>query len=592
MKNYILGTKQLPKATVEKFDKADMAYYNKIMANEPIAEKSFSVQELDFFFLKYLHKKYPHDSNISSIYTKLSADQNSFDGFNTPNIDDLTDYLKNIEEYKSEGRVNYHAIRRPLPKFDKIIMNPPFSGGQDIKHLLHAWTMLKHGGVLVAIVSDSAMKNSYARNKEFAAFLEENKATVEPLKQDTFKESGTPIATNLIVLEKKSEVPADNESELDQLKKSLLKADKGYQRKAAEAVIAWMQAGRNPNDTQNTKIVADAVHSRVKELQSLVDSVNADGELMQDEMIRDLVEEYNTFKRILELYEKWINEPQFPNGKELLDLTVKEIVWAYEDLVSKTEKLTQVAREKRKVLKAKLSSAKGELKKKLKEELDAVVAEIEFVERDFIELKYLQSFGSLFEYLSADLIKEGIDEEEIREMIIPEMYSAISDEASREHYWDMLYEDVWKDVVAIYKAEKEGIPLTYSKEANMHIPVCVSALVNYVLKTKKHPQAKLVAAGYLTDQPEDILPAWSVVFGDLDMSEDQIKAVFDCRCKVYIADDDKVLHHFILPYDIGPNQPAIAEQYFDKVLIALSQSPAEFLEYEAKLIFVLDLLKR
>jgi hypothetical protein len=109
MKNYILGTKQLPKATVEKFDKADMAYYNKIMANEPIAEKSFSVQELDFFFLKYLHKKYPENAEIKSIFDRLSTDQNnSFDGFNTPQDTGKQKSLKKaLKEIEKAPSVKY-----------------------------------------------------------------------------------------------------------------------------------------------------------------------------------------------------------------------------------------------------------------------------------------------------------------------------------------------------------------------------------------------------------------------------------------------------------------------------------------------------
>ena len=36
-------------------------------------------------------------------------------------------------------------------KFDRILMNPPFDHGEDLKHIRHALTMLKPGGVLVGI---------------------------------------------------------------------------------------------------------------------------------------------------------------------------------------------------------------------------------------------------------------------------------------------------------------------------------------------------------------------------------------------------------------------------------------------------------
>ena len=37
--------------------------------------------------------------------------------------------------------------------FDRIIMNPPFSKSQDAKHIIHAYSLLKDGGVLVSVAS-------------------------------------------------------------------------------------------------------------------------------------------------------------------------------------------------------------------------------------------------------------------------------------------------------------------------------------------------------------------------------------------------------------------------------------------------------
>lgn len=41
-----------------------------------------------------------------------------------------------------------------LDPFDRVVMNPPFSGGADMRHVSHACRFLKPGGVLVAIVAD------------------------------------------------------------------------------------------------------------------------------------------------------------------------------------------------------------------------------------------------------------------------------------------------------------------------------------------------------------------------------------------------------------------------------------------------------
>ncbi len=39
-------------------------------------------------------------------------------------------------------------------RFDRVAMNPPFSGGADIRHVEHALEFLRPGGVLVAIMAD------------------------------------------------------------------------------------------------------------------------------------------------------------------------------------------------------------------------------------------------------------------------------------------------------------------------------------------------------------------------------------------------------------------------------------------------------
>ena len=41
-----------------------------------------------------------------------------------------------------------------LGKFDRIIMNPPFSDAADIKHIKHAIAFLKPGGRLVALCAN------------------------------------------------------------------------------------------------------------------------------------------------------------------------------------------------------------------------------------------------------------------------------------------------------------------------------------------------------------------------------------------------------------------------------------------------------
>ena len=80
-----------------------------------------------------------------------------------------------------------------LGTFDRIIMNPPFENGVDIKHIKHAATMLRPGGKLVAICAGGPRQQ-----KEH-----EPLATAwEQLPQGTFTNSGTQVNTVLLVINK------------------------------------------------------------------------------------------------------------------------------------------------------------------------------------------------------------------------------------------------------------------------------------------------------------------------------------------------------------------------------------------------------
>lgn len=87
--------------------------------------------------------------------------------------------------------------------FDKIIMNPPFTKQQDVKHILHAWSFLNVGGRLVSIVSESPFFRENSLSMGFRNWLEENDAEVIELESGDFKESGTMVKTRIIVVDKK-----------------------------------------------------------------------------------------------------------------------------------------------------------------------------------------------------------------------------------------------------------------------------------------------------------------------------------------------------------------------------------------------------
>lgn len=76
--------------------------------------------------------------------------------------------------------------------FDRIVMNPPFTKNQDIKHVTHALKFLKPGGILVAIMWPNTERPA------FKAMIEGRDCEVYPVEAGTFKESGTDVATVVV----------------------------------------------------------------------------------------------------------------------------------------------------------------------------------------------------------------------------------------------------------------------------------------------------------------------------------------------------------------------------------------------------------
>jgi len=85
----------------------------------------------------------------------------------------------------------------PEPIYDRIIMNPPFAKRADIHHVTHARKFLKPGGRLVAIMSAGVA----FREDRLASDFRAQCATIEPLPEGAFKESGTGVRTVVVTIE-------------------------------------------------------------------------------------------------------------------------------------------------------------------------------------------------------------------------------------------------------------------------------------------------------------------------------------------------------------------------------------------------------
>lgn len=143
---------------------------------EPSAGQGAIIKEIneqssivpDCFELMDINMKILNESNLS---------------FNVLGNDFLTNNLKN-------------------ESYSKIIANPPFTKNQDIIHLKEMFRLLKKNGRLVCITSESWKNSDKKIHKDFEKWLIEVKAKHIHLEKGTFKESGTMVSANIIIINK------------------------------------------------------------------------------------------------------------------------------------------------------------------------------------------------------------------------------------------------------------------------------------------------------------------------------------------------------------------------------------------------------
>lgn len=82
--------------------------------------------------------------------------------------------------------------QKPEVKFSRIVMNPPFTKNQDIKHVEHALKFLKKGGTLVAVMLGGAGRAKLQQRLEGLRYW------IRDLPQGRFKESGTNVPTFIV----------------------------------------------------------------------------------------------------------------------------------------------------------------------------------------------------------------------------------------------------------------------------------------------------------------------------------------------------------------------------------------------------------
>ncbi|MBK7380594.1 MAG: methyltransferase [Ignavibacteriales bacterium] len=88
-------------------------------------------------------------------------------------------------------------------RYDKVVMNPPFSKQQDIDHILHAFKGLKKDGILVAVLSESPFFRNNKKSIEFREWLAKNEAEIIDLEAGAFSTSGTNVKTRIVKIRTK-----------------------------------------------------------------------------------------------------------------------------------------------------------------------------------------------------------------------------------------------------------------------------------------------------------------------------------------------------------------------------------------------------
>lgn len=123
-------------------------------------------------------------------------------------VDNWALYRRDFLEVRTDDADDPLAVVKPgkvLRPVDVVVMNPPFTGDADVRHVTHAWEFVKPGGTLVAIMWPAWHQSpSTAAQRAFAALVRSVGGEVEDVPAGTFEH--TDVAT-VVVKMRKLETP-------------------------------------------------------------------------------------------------------------------------------------------------------------------------------------------------------------------------------------------------------------------------------------------------------------------------------------------------------------------------------------------------
>lgn len=111
---------------------------------------------------------------------------------------------RNVDKLKAMGfsvsaPTDFLSVQ-PVPTYDVVLMNPPFSGGKDVAHVLHALQFLKPKGEVWAIMSTTWQTGDIQRSVRFRELVESHGLLVQSIERGAFGDSGTDVPTVLVGL--------------------------------------------------------------------------------------------------------------------------------------------------------------------------------------------------------------------------------------------------------------------------------------------------------------------------------------------------------------------------------------------------------
>lgn len=88
----------------------------------------------------------------------------------------------------------------PDPSYDRVVMNPPFAKGADVRHVTHALRFVRAGGCLAAVMPGSVPDCRDKAAVAFRAQVEAASGWFAAVPAGSFKVSGTDVRTVIVVI--------------------------------------------------------------------------------------------------------------------------------------------------------------------------------------------------------------------------------------------------------------------------------------------------------------------------------------------------------------------------------------------------------